>query len=60
MFHSKTNVEESYTPTKPVVKFEMELSESMQNQYGKQFKGGPTPGNNVIQLMFLKSHTSFV
>lgn len=37
-------LDEVYTPTKPAVKFEMELSESMQNQYGKQFEGGPTPG----------------
>lgn len=37
--------EDPETPSKPGVKFEMELSESMQNQYGKQFKGTPTPGN---------------
>lgn len=30
------------------VKFEMELSESMQNQYGKQFKGTPTPGKSNL------------
>lgn len=35
---------DSDTPSKPSVKFEMELSETMQNQYGKQFKGTPAPG----------------
>lgn len=34
---------DSDTPSKSV-KFEIEISETMQNQYGKQFKGTPAPG----------------
>lgn len=44
------HTDEVYTPTKPGVKFEMELSDAMQNQYGKQFKGGPTPGNKCYNF----------
>lgn len=39
----------------------MELSESMQNQYGKQYKGGPTPGKNKLNLIFLYCmHTNII
>lgn len=56
----KSFAEESYTPSKPVVKFEMELSETMQNQYGKQFKGAPAPGNlNFINHFLISKKFEF-
>lgn len=37
---------DSDTPSKPSVRFEMELSDAMQNQYGKQFKDTAAPGKS--------------